>query len=185
MDVKPKKIDKKLFGKLKDLGAAITRSKDTPADTKALETASKEVDSAANALAKAMDNQHKAFEKAYNSFPDVTKTPSPSGPVPIPYPNFGKVDKEIKGASKVIAGALKKHEKAQKNLVKVIDKQIKVLKPAAKSSGSAEAATMKSLVSAKTAGKAQWASCSVNVKIEGQRVARFLDLASKHTDKGK
>lgn len=23
-------------------------------------------------------------------FPDVTKTPSPGGPIPIPYPNFGR-----------------------------------------------------------------------------------------------
>ena len=185
MDVKPTKPDKRHFAKLKDLGAAVSKSKDTPADTKALETASKEVDTATDALAKAMDAQHKAYAKAYKSFPDVTKTPSPAGPVPIPYPNFGKVEKEIKGTSKVIAGALKKQEKAQKNLVKVIDQQIKVLKPAAKSSSSAEAATMKGLISAKAAGKTQWASCSMNVKIEGQRVTRFLDLASKHTDKAK
>jgi hypothetical protein len=185
MDVKPNKLDKKHFAKLKDLDAAVNTSKDTPADTKALEAASKEVDAATAALAKALDKQHKVFEKTHKSFPDVTKTPSPASPVPIPYPNFGKVEKEIKDNSKVIAGALKRQEKAQKNLVKVIDKQIKVLKPAAKSSKGAEAATLKGLISAKTTGKAQWTSCSMDVKLEGQRVARFLDLAAKHTDKGR
>lgn len=34
-------------------------------------------------------------------FPDVCKTPSPGGPVPIPYPNTGKSSDTIKGPVKV------------------------------------------------------------------------------------
>ena len=33
--------------------------------------------------------------------PDVCKTPSPGGPVPIPYPNFATVAQAVKYASKV------------------------------------------------------------------------------------
>ena len=35
------------------------------------------------------------------TFPDVCKTPSPGGPVPIPYPNIGKSSDTSKGAKKV------------------------------------------------------------------------------------
>ena len=31
-------------------------------------------------------------------FPDVCKTPSPAGPVPIPYPNFGLLNQAAKTA---------------------------------------------------------------------------------------
>ena len=34
-------------------------------------------------------------------FPDVCKTPSPGGPVPIPYPNIGKSSDTAKGSKKV------------------------------------------------------------------------------------
>ena len=34
-------------------------------------------------------------------FPDVCKTPSPGGPVPIPYPNIGKSSDTSKGSKKV------------------------------------------------------------------------------------
>src|SRR5262245_52405274 len=35
------------------------------------------------------------------AFPDVCKTPSTGGPVPIPYPNFGQVMQTMKTATKV------------------------------------------------------------------------------------
>jgi len=34
-------------------------------------------------------------------FPDVCKTPSPAGPVPIPYPNIGKASDTSQGPKKV------------------------------------------------------------------------------------
>ena len=34
-------------------------------------------------------------------FPDVCKTPTPGGPVPIPYPNIGKASDTSKGPKKV------------------------------------------------------------------------------------
>ena len=35
------------------------------------------------------------------AFPDVCNTPSPAGPVPIPYPNFGMLNQAAKTAKKV------------------------------------------------------------------------------------
>ena len=35
------------------------------------------------------------------SFPDVCKTPSPGGPIPIPYPNIGKSSDTASGSKKV------------------------------------------------------------------------------------
>ena len=37
-------------------------------------------------------------------FPDVCKTPSPGGPIPIPYPNIGMSSNTSKGAKKVKDG---------------------------------------------------------------------------------
>ena len=34
-------------------------------------------------------------------FPDVCKTPTPGGPIPIPYPNIGKASDTSKGPKKV------------------------------------------------------------------------------------
>ena len=35
------------------------------------------------------------------TFPDVSKQPAPGGPVPIPYPNTGKINDKSKGSKKV------------------------------------------------------------------------------------
>lgn len=37
------------------------------------------------------------------AFPDVCKTPSPGGPIPIPYPNIAKSSDTAKGGKKVSA----------------------------------------------------------------------------------
>jgi hypothetical protein len=46
---------------------------------------------------------HKSSNEATVAFPDVCKTPSPAGPVPIPYPNIAKSSDTAKGAKKVKA----------------------------------------------------------------------------------
>ena len=44
---------------------------------------------------------HKSSGGINVAFPDVCKTPSPGGPVPIPYPNIGKFSDTSKGTKKV------------------------------------------------------------------------------------
>ncbi|MEW9919607.1 DUF4150 domain-containing protein [Marimonas sp. MJW-29] len=178
MSLKPKKPKKKLFAKLKPLDDAVAQSKNTAADTKALEGAKKELDKATKQLETAMMKSFQCHEKAYKLAPNIDKTPETPSPVPIPYPTLQKLEKETKSALKVTEKALKNHEKVQKKLVKLLDREIKVLKSGAKSSKGDEAGTLKGLTSAKTMGKAQWVQYSVNVKAEGKAVTRMLDLMS-------
>ena len=44
---------------------------------------------------------HKSSGGISVAFPDVCKTPSPGGPVPIPYPKIGKSSDTSKGSKKV------------------------------------------------------------------------------------
>ena len=44
---------------------------------------------------------HKASGEKSVISPDVCKTPSPGGPIPIPYPNIGKSSDTAKGTKKV------------------------------------------------------------------------------------
>ena len=48
---------------------------------------------------------HKANQTFSSVFPDVCKTPSPAGPIPIPYPNIAKSSDTAKGSKKVKADA--------------------------------------------------------------------------------
>lgn len=92
--------------------------------------------------------------------PDVCKTPTPAGPVPIPYVNVamdanlasGSQQVKVEGSPAALAGS---------NL--------------SVSSGD-EAGVAGGVVSGKNLGKLTWGSYSVDVKIEGQGVVRFLDV---------
>jgi len=44
---------------------------------------------------------HKGSGGKTIAFPDVCKTPSPAGPIPIPYPNIAKSSDTAKGSKKV------------------------------------------------------------------------------------
>lgn len=172
MAIKLKKPDAKRFKKMKELDKAIAASEKTEADTKALSAASKEYETATKALGAAMIKSHQTFEKAVKAQP-----PGPS-PIPVPYPVLKKMEKETKDAVKVSEKALRKQGAAQKKLEGVIDKQVKVLGPLAKSSGD-EAATVKGLISSKIKAKADFVTYSFDVKHEGKSVIRHFDAALK------
>ncbi|MBF0231468.1 MAG: DUF4150 domain-containing protein [Desulfamplus sp.] len=93
------------------------------------------------------------------AFPDVCKTPSPAGPVPIPYPNIAKSTDADKCSKKV---------KVDGNPVCLKDSVF------SKSSGD-EGGTAGGMVSGKTGGKAEFVSYSFDVKIEGKNVPRSMD----------
>ena len=100
------------------------------------------------------------------AFPDVCKTPTPGGPVPIPYPNIAKSGDTDKGSKTV---------KCDGNPVCLKDSNFKT------STGD-EPGTLKGVASSKTKGKAEFINFSFDVKIEGKNVARALDLML-HNDK--
>ena len=100
------------------------------------------------------------------AFPDVCKTPSPAGPIPIPYPNIAKSSDTAKGASTV---------KCDGNPVCVKDSNFST------STGD-EAGSAGGVVSSKTKGKAEFVNFSFDVKFEGKNVPRCFDLML-HNDK--
>lgn len=92
-------------------------------------------------------------------FPDVCKTPSPAGPIPIPYPNIAKAADTSDGPGTVKC-----------------DGKMPMVKGAkySKSMGD-EAGTAGGLVSSVNRDAAEFMMYSFDVKIEGKNVCRLGD----------
>ncbi len=103
---------------------------------------------------------HKKSDGVASAFPDVCKTPSPGGPVPIPYPNIAQSKDTAKGSRSV-----------------TMDGQSIMLKGScfAKSSGN-EAGSIGGVVSSCNRGKAEFVNYSFDVKVEGKNVCRMGDM---------
>jgi len=110
---------------------------------------------------------HKDSGGVSPSLPDVCKTPSPAGPVPIPYPNMAKSSDTAKGTKKV---------KCDGNPVCTKDSNFST------SVGDEAGTAGGGVVSNKTKGKAEFVNFSFDVKFEGKGVARALDMVL-HNDK--
>lgn len=92
--------------------------------------------------------------------PDVCKTPSPGGPIPIPYPNIARSSDLVEGSTTVKA-----------------DGQPIALKDSAfaTSTGDEAGTAGGGVVSGVIKGKAKFASYSMDVKVEGRNVGRLSD----------
>ena len=101
------------------------------------------------------------------AFPDVCKTPSPGGPIPIPYPNIAKSSDTSKGTKKV---------KCDGNSTCVKDSNFMM------STGDEAGSAGGGVVSNKIKGKAEFVNFSFDVKFEGKNVTRAFDLML-HNDK--
>lgn len=95
------------------------------------------------------------------AFPDVCKTPSPGGPIPIPYPNIAMSSDTADGAKNV---------KCDGNPVCVKDSNFKM------STGDEAGSAGGGVASNKIKGKAEFVNYSFDVKIEGKNVPRAFDL---------
>jgi hypothetical protein len=93
------------------------------------------------------------------SFPDVCKTPSPAGPIPIPYPNVAQSSDTADGTS----------------TVKVDGNPIMLKNSNFKMSTGDEAGAAMGVVSNKIKGKAIPVNASFDVKADGQAVFRLTD----------
>lgn len=103
---------------------------------------------------------HKSSSGVTIAFPDVCKTPTPAGPIPIPYPNIAQAGDTAKGAKKV---------KTDGNPVSTKDSNLKM------SSGD-EAGSAQGVASSKIKGKAEYVNFSFDVKFEGKNAVRAFDL---------
>ena len=102
---------------------------------------------------------HKGSGGMSIAFPDVCKTPSPAGPIPIPYPNIGMASDTSKGPKKVKTDGKMPMTKGAKYT---------------KSSGD-EAGSAGGVVSSKNMGECEFMMQSMDVKFEGKNVARMGD----------
>ncbi|ARU58830.1 MAG: DUF4150 domain-containing protein [Pseudomonadales bacterium] len=92
-------------------------------------------------------------------FPDVCKTPSPGGPIPIPYPNIGMSSNTVQGTTKV-----------------KVDGQMAMFKGSkyAMTTGD-EPGTAGGVVSSTFKSEAEFMMYSFDVKMEGKNACRMLD----------
>jgi len=100
--------------------------------------------------------------------PDVCKTPSPAGPVPVPYVNIAMSSNLASGSTTV---------KVEGSPVALESSNISM------SSGD-DAGSAGGVISGKFAGKLTWTTSSPNVKFEGKGVCRFTDVAQHNGNTG-
>ena len=91
---------------------------------------------------------------------DVCKTPTPGGPVPIPYPNIAMSSDTASGSKKV----------------KMDGNPIMLSSSNFSTSTGDEAGSALGIVSSKIKGKAEFVNYSFDVKVEGKNVPRLGDM---------
>jgi len=104
---------------------------------------------------------HKSSNGVAAAFPDVCKTPSPGGPIPIPYPNVAMSKDTSKGSKNV---------KIDGNPVMLKGSNFST------STGDEAGTAGGGVVSNTTRGKAEFVNYSFDVKIEGANVPRLGDM---------
>lgn len=103
---------------------------------------------------------HKSSNGVVTVFPDVCKTPTPGGPVPIPYPNIAMSSDTAKGSKSV----------------KMDGNPIMLKGSNFSTSTGDEPGSLKGIVSSKIKGKAEFINYSFDVKVEGKNVCRLGDM---------
>ncbi len=93
-------------------------------------------------------------------FPDVCKTPTPGGPVPIPYPNIGKSSDTTKGPKSIKTDGKMPMVKGAKYSMSAGDE-----------AGSAGGG----VISSKQKGECEFMMYSFDVKFEGKNACRMGD----------
>ncbi len=109
---------------------------------------------------------HKGTSGMSPIFPDVCKTPTPAGPVPIPYPNIGKSADTSSGPTSVKCDGQTPMTKSAKYMMSTGD----------------EAGSAMGVVSNKVKGTCEYMMYSFDVKFEGKEACRLLDPLF-HNDK--
>ena len=99
------------------------------------------------------------------TIPDVCKTPSPGGPVPVPYPNIARSGSLAKGTKKVKADG--------KNMCANKGSEY------SRSNGD-EAGTAGGVKSSTNMKEAKWITYSFDVKLEGKNACRLSDTMTNN-----
>jgi hypothetical protein len=104
---------------------------------------------------------HKSSNGVATAFPDTCKTPTPGGPVPIPYPNVSQSSDTSKGSKKV---------KMDGNPIMLESSEFM------QSTGDEAGSAGGNVVTNKIKGPAKFTMYSFDVKVEGKKVPRQLDI---------
>ncbi|SMF57672.1 protein of unknown function [Alteromonadaceae bacterium Bs31] len=104
---------------------------------------------------------HKSSDGVSIAFPDVCKTPSPGGPIPIPYPNIAQSTDTAKGSKTV---------KMDGNPIMLDGSNFST------STGDEAGTAGGGVISSKTKGKAEFINFSFDVKVDGKNVCRLGDM---------
>lgn len=102
---------------------------------------------------------HKGSGGMSMAFPDVCKTPTPGGPVPIPYPNVGKSADTVSGSTTVKADGQMIMVKGAKYVMSTGD----------------EPGTVGGVISGTFKGECEFLLYSFDVMIQGKNVCRMGD----------
>lgn len=103
---------------------------------------------------------HKSSTGMGMFFPDACKTPTPGGPIPIPYPNIAQSSQIMQGTTTV---------KCDGSEIMVQDSKFSM------SSGDEAGSAGGGVVSNTIKGKAEFLNFSFDVKADGKMIARLLD----------
>ena len=103
---------------------------------------------------------HQQSSGIATAFPDVCKTPSPAGPIPIPYPNIAQSSDAADGAKNTQADGC----------------DVMIQGSSFSQSTGDEAGSAGGVASNCTKGKAEFVNYSFDVQIEGKPVPRLGDL---------
>ena len=106
-----------------------------------------------------MTVSHKGSNGVSIAFPDVCKTPTPAGPIPIPYPNIAKSGDTSSGSKTVKMDGQSIMLKGSNMMMSTGD----------------EAGAATGVISSKIKGKAEFVCYSFDVKVDGKNVCRLLD----------
>ena len=112
-----------------------------------------------NTFANTRGIAHKGSGGMSSIFPDVCKTPTPGGPVPIPYPNIGKASDTSSGPTTVKVEGEMPMTKDAKYMMSTGD----------------EAGSIGGIISNKIKGACEFMMYSFDVKFEGKNVCRLGD----------
>lgn len=104
---------------------------------------------------------HAGSSGVATAFPDACKTPTPAGPVPIPYPNVAMSSNTSKGSTEV---------KMDKKPIMIDGSCFST------SSGDEAGSAGGGVSSSQIKGKAEFVSFSIDVMVQGKSVARQLDM---------
>lgn len=102
---------------------------------------------------------HKTSNGMSIAFPDVCKTPTPAGPIPIPYPNIGKASDTSQGPNTVKTDGSMPMVKGSKYMMTTGD----------------EAGSVGGVMSSSIKGECEFMMYSFDVKFEGKNVCRMGD----------